>query len=124
MKFLLSTVLIFLLTIGPAGSAEVKAEAHSFASFWIQFQAAVEKGDKEAIAGMTKFPFGDDQLTKANFVKKCGVIFSEKVRRCFRNAKPVKADKRDSYSVFCGESIFVFEKGKDGYQFSDLGEND
>jgi hypothetical protein len=57
-------------------------------------------------------------------VKKCGEIFSANVRRCFRNAKPVKDDKRDSYSVFCGETIFVFEKGKDGYQFTDLGVND
>ena len=124
MKFLLSTALIFLLAIAPAGSAELKPEARSFAEFWTQFKAAVLTGDKAAIAGMTKFPFGDNQLTKADFVKQCGEIFSAKVRRCFPNAKPVKADKRDSYSVFCGETIFVFEKGKDGYQFTDLGEND
>jgi hypothetical protein len=124
MKLLFSTVLIFLLALQPAGRAELKPEARSFAEFWIKFQAAVVKGDKEAIAGMTKFPFGDDQLTKATFVKKCDEIFSSKVRRCIRNAKPVKDDKRDSYSVFCGETIFVFEKGKDGYQFTDLGVND
>jgi hypothetical protein len=124
MKLLFSTALIFLLALEPAGSAELKPEAHSFAEFWTEFNAAVLKGDKEAIAGMTKLPFGENQLTKANFVKKCGEIFSAKVRRCFRNAKPVKADKRDSYSVFCGESVFVFEKRKDGYQFTDLGVND
>jgi hypothetical protein len=124
MKLLFSTVLIFLLAMGPAGSAEIKAEGRSFAAFWIQFQAAVVKGDKEAIAGMTKLPFGDEKLAKADFVKQCDKLFSAKVRRCFRNAKPVKEDKRDSYSVFCGETIFVFEKGKDGYQFTDLAVND
>ena len=124
MKLLFSTALIVLLALQPAGKAEVKPQAGSFAEFWTQFQGAVLKGDKEAIAGMTKFPFGGDQLTKVNFVKKCGEMFSAKVRRCFRDAKPVKEDKRESYSVFCGESIFVFEKGKNGYQFTDLGVND
>jgi hypothetical protein len=124
MKLLFSTALIVLLAFQPAGRAEVKPDAGSFAAFWSQFKDAVLKGDKEAIAGMTKFPFSDNQLTKANFVKKCGEMFSAKVLRCFRSAKPVKDDKRDSYSVFCGETIFVFEKGKDGYQFTDLGVND
>jgi len=124
MKLLFSTALIFLLALEPAGSAELKREAGSFADFWVQFKGAVVKGDREAIAVMTKLPFGDKQLTKANFVKQCGEIFSAKVQRCFRNAKPVKSDKRDSYSVFCGESVFVFEKGKDGYKFADLGVND
>ena len=124
MKFLFSTTLIFLLAIAPAGSAEIKPEARSFAEFWTQFKAAVVKGDKAVIAGMTKFPFADKLQTKADFVKQCDELFSAKVRRCFRNAKPVKADNRDSYSVFCGETIFVFEKGKDGYQFTDLGVND
>jgi hypothetical protein len=124
MKFLFSTVLIFLLALAPAGSAEIKAEGRSFAAFWVQFQAAVVNGDKETIARMTRFPFADEKLTKAAFVKKSDELFSAKVRRCFRSAKPVKEDKRDSYSVFCGETIFVFEKGKDGYQFTDLGVND
>ena len=124
MKLLFFTALILLLAVGPAGSAELKREEGSFADFWIRFKGAVVKGDKEAIAVMTKLPFGDKQLTKANFVKQCGEIFSAKVRQCFRNAKPVKADKRDSYSVFCGESVFVFEKGKDGYKFTDVGVND
>jgi hypothetical protein len=124
MKLLFSTALIVLLTLQSAGHAEVKPDTRSFAEFWTQFKAAVLKEDKEAIAGMAKFPFGGDQLTEVNFVKKCGEMFSAKVRRCFRDAKPVKEDKRESYSVFCGESIFVFEKGKDGYQFTDLGVND
>jgi hypothetical protein len=123
MKLLFSTVLIFLLALAPAGSAEIKAEGRSFAAFWIQFQAAVVKGDKEAIARMTKLPFYG-KMAKADFMKECDGLFPAEVRRCFRNAKPVKEDKRDSYSVFCGETIFVFEKGKAGYQFTDVGVND
>jgi hypothetical protein len=104
--------------------SEFEQEARSFAEFWVQFKAAVVKGDKAAIAGMTRFPFAYEKLTKADFVKQCDEIFSAKVRRCFRNAKPIKANNRDSYSVFYGETIFVFEIGKDGYQFADLGVND
>jgi hypothetical protein len=82
--------------------------------------------NREAIASMTKFPFVNRSsiLTKADFMKKWDAIFSAKVQRCFRDAKPVKADDRESYSVFCGEIIFVFEKGSGGYQFTDVGEND
>jgi len=123
MKFLLFTTLIFLLAVAPAGSAEIKPEARSFAEFWTQFKAAVVKGDKEAIAGMTRLPFYG-KMAKADFMKECDELFPAEVRRCFRNAKPVKADNRDSYSVFCGETIFSFEKGKDGYQFTDVGVND
>jgi hypothetical protein len=123
MKLLFSTVLILLLALEPAGSAEVKAEAHSFAAFWTQFKAAVVKGDKEAIAGMTRLPFYG-KMAKAAFMKECDELFPAEVRRCFRNAKPVKEDNRDSYSVFCGETIFSFAKGKDGYQFTDVGVND
>jgi hypothetical protein len=124
MKFLFATTLIFLLAIAPAGSAEIKPEALSFAEFWIQFKAAVVKGNKADIAGMTKFPFADKLQTKADFVKQCDQLFSAKVRRCFRSAQPVKADNRDSYSVFCGEIIFVFEKANGEYKFTDLGVND
>jgi hypothetical protein len=124
MKFLFSTALIFLLAIASAGSAETKSEARSFAGFWIQFQAAVAKGDKAAIAGMTRFPFSTEKQTKAEFLKKCDELFSAKVRRCFRNAKPVKEDNRESYSVFCGETIFIFEKANGEYKFTDLGVND
>jgi hypothetical protein len=126
MKLLLATALVLLLSIEPAGSAEIKPEARSFPAFWIQFKAAVAKGDKAAIAGMTKFPFlyESKQLSKNAFMKQCDVIFSEKVQRCFRNAKPIKDDTRGSYSVFCGETIFLFEKGKGEYQLAELGVND
>jgi hypothetical protein len=123
MKLLFSTVLIFLLALAPAGSAEIKAEGRSFAAFWIQFQAAVVKGDKEAIAGMTRLPFYG-KMAKADFMKECDELFPAEVRRCFRNAKPVKDDNGDSYSVFCGETIFIFEKANGEYKFTDLGVND
>jgi hypothetical protein len=126
MKLLLATTLTLLLVIDPASSAEIKPEARSFGAFWIQFKAAVAKGDKAAIADMTKFPFVylTNQLSKTDFINQCGAIFGKKTQRCFSNAKPTKEDNRESYSVFCGEFIFVFEKVNGEYRFTDIGEND
>ena len=134
-KQLLAIAMMFLFASPPAESAENRQEAGPFAPFWAQFKAAVANNNKEAIATMTKFPFDyyGKQLTKADFIKQCDAFFSDKVQRCFRNAKPVfalrpptvaKDADRESYSVFCGTTIFGFEKGNVGYQFTDMGEND
>jgi hypothetical protein len=126
MKLLLAATVVFLIAINPAVSAETKPDAGSFAAFWVQFKAAVAKEDKEATAELTKFPFpyGSEQLSRAGFIKKWGEIFDQKTRKCFRSAKPVKEDKRESYSVFCGEEIFVFSQVNGEYRFSDIGMND
>jgi len=122
MKLLLATTLTLLMTISPGWSAENRADAGSFATFWVRFQASAAKGDKEAIAGMTKFPFGDRQLSKGDFIKAYGEIFTK--TKCFAKAKPVKAEDRESFSVFCGSMIYVFEKVNGEYKFTDTGEND
>lgn len=125
-RALLPPVILLILAIYPAESAQVKPEAGSFAAFWIQFKTAVAKDDKNAIAEMTKFPFpyGTKHLSKAEFIKEYGKLFDKKTRRCFPTAKPVKEDDRDSYSVFCGEDIFVFSKENGEYRFTDIGMND
>jgi len=126
MKLLSAATLAFLILINPAAGAEIKPKAGSFPAFWVQFKAAVAKGDKAAIAEMTKFPFVylTNQLSKTDFINQCGAIFGKKTQRCFSNAKPAKEDNRESYSVFCGEFIFVFEKVNGEYRFTDIGEND
>ena len=125
MKYALAIALTLVILIKPAFSAEIKPNDRSFATFWTQFKEAVAKGNKEAVAGMTRFPFTmGKHLSKADFIKAYGEIFGEKTRKCFRNAKPVKESKGDTYSVFCGEDIFVFEKANGEYRFTDLGVND
>ena|SRR5712675_1603117 len=125
MKPLLATAVALVVAMTPIKGVG-KEDAKSFAPFWAQFKTTVANNNKEAIAAMTKFPFDyyAKQLTKADFIKRCDAIFSDKAQRCFRNAKPVKHDDRESYSVFCGTTIFGFEKGDVGYQFTDMGEND
>jgi hypothetical protein len=126
MKLLSSAILALLIAINPTAGAEIKPEAGSFPAFWVQFKAAVAKGDKAAIAEMTKipFPYGTKQLSKAEFIKECGELFNKKTQRCFSKAKPVKEDDRDSYNVFCGEEIFSFGKVNGEYRFTDIGMND
>jgi len=125
MKFPLAVALIFLVLTTPLPGAEIKSEAGSFALFWTQFKAAVAAKDKEAIAGMTKFPYNyREQLTRADFIKQFDVIFNAKVRKCFQSAKPEKETNRESYTVFCGEDIFTFAKENGAYRFTDVGVND
>jgi hypothetical protein len=126
MKLLLVAVLTTFLAINPAAAAESKPDTRSFAGFWSQFKAAVATGNKEAIAGMTKFPFtnGGEQLSKAEFVKQYDAIFSKNTRKCLEKAKPTKDQDHDSYNVFCGSSIYTFERANGEYRFTDIGEND
>lgn len=126
MKLLFVTVVTVLLAINPAAAAESKPDARSFAGFWSRFNTAVATGNKEAVAGMTKFPFtnGGGQLSKAEFVKQYDTILSRNMRKCLEKAKPTKEQDRDSYSVFCGSSIFTFERTSEEYRFTDIGEND
>ena len=126
MKLLLAaTFAFFIVTNLPVG-AEIKPETRSFDSFWIKFKAAVAKGDKAAIAEMTKFPFdnGAKYQSKEEFIEQCGALFDKKTQKCFSKAKPVKEDNRDRYNVFCGEDIFGFAKVDGEYRFTYIGIND
>jgi hypothetical protein len=120
------TIAMSLLAFHLAVGAEAKPPAKSFETFWTEFKAAVTSNNKEAIAGLTKLPFGyaAKGLNRAEFIKECSVLFDGKTRACFRNAKPVKADDRDSYSVFCGETIFIFARARGEYRFTEIGVND
>jgi hypothetical protein len=122
---LLPSILTLLMVSAVAShvqSQQAKA-TQTFASFWSQFQAAVATRDKEAVANMTRFPFYlEKELTRGEFIKKYHEIFGGKIQRCFAKAKPVK--DRDSYSVFCGNEIYAFEKVEGKYKFTEIGAND
>ena len=125
MRKLLPSILTLLMLTAVASDLQSQqaTNTQTFAAFWSQFKAALVKNDKEAVASMTKFPFyWGEQLTRGEFIKKYIEIFDRKVQRCFAKAKPIK--DRDSYSVFCGESIYVFEKVEGKYRFTAVGAND
>lgn len=106
--------------------------------FWGKFKTAVVKGDKLAVAGMTKFPlsmpYGVKSVkTKADFIKRYDKIINMEAnaKRCFQAQKPQKDDNSKDYFVACtfkGEPessdnrpiVYYFTKTKTGWKFSSL----
>jgi hypothetical protein len=128
-KHSLRTLLIgmsLLLSLGTLRAQERPAQPESFATFWARFKSAVAKNDKEAVVAATHLPsiFPNNQQAKAAFLKFYPSTFTKKVQKCFAAAKPVRTSGRDSYSVFCDEQYFYFEKVNGAYKFTDFGPND
>lgn len=96
----------------------------SFDAFWAKFKAAVATKDKAAVASMTKLPYAMEskQLNSAQFIANYDQVFPKATMKCFAKAKPV-ADK-DNYFVFCGESIYCFNKVQGKWMFTEIGAND
>ena len=109
---------------GTSSQSQPVMRSQTFTSFWAEFKAAVAKGDKEAVATMTKFPFpwGEEMLTRDKFLKKYSEIFNQRTQRCFAKEKPVRDG--ETYSVFCGERIYSFELVAGKYKFTEIGAND
>ncbi len=94
----------------------------SFTQFWTRFRAALAKDDRQAVASMTRFRTGDSTyMTDKEFLaEQYGELRRE--RRCFARSKPVKDES--TYSVFCGERIFMFEHLEGAWKFTGIGAND
>ncbi|MDP3509269.1 MAG: hypothetical protein Q8T09_14950 [Candidatus Melainabacteria bacterium] len=115
---------LFLIVALVCSLSAASAKDAAFDTFWSDFKSALTKNDKEAISSLTSLPFEsyDGKLNKTQFIKYCDKLFSKKTRACLVKQKPV-ADK-NSYSAFCGEEIFVFEKVKGKYLFTNITPND
>ena len=100
------------------------AKDAAFDAFWLKFKTALQKNDKEAIASMTKIPYPsyDKPLNKKEFITYCDKIFSKKIRVCLLKQKPVQ--DKTTFSAFCGEEIYLFEKVNCNYLFTEIGVND
>ncbi len=94
------------------------------ADFFETFRAAVVKGDKQAVASMTSYPFlfEGKSLKQPEFIQIFDRLFDSKARQCFRKAKAVPS--KEGFEVFCGQTIFLFEKKGDVYRFASIGVND
>jgi len=116
--------LIALFALSTFLSPAAFAKDAEFDAFWTKFKAALQKNDKEAIASMTRFPYTsfDKTLGRKEFIVYCAKIFSKKTRDCLVKQTPVK--DQNSYFVFCGDDIYIFDKAKGTYQFAEIGVND
>ena len=146
MRRLLQSILTILLlsALGANVQSQTTKNSQMFNSFWTEFKAAVAKGDKEAVASMTRFPFYlDKELTKAEFIRKYNVVFNRPIQRCIARTKPTndyqaylkmlkqypkqqlpKQDDTGSYSLYCGEEIYLFAIVDGKYKFTEIGVND
>ena len=116
------SILVFAVSVSPA---QVKPKAAApYASFWAEFNAAIQKGDSRKVASMTRLPFmleGQD-LDEAGFIRKFNYLFTRKTKTCFSKAKLLK--EGTGFWVFCGEQIFIFETVDGKYKFTEIGVND
>ena len=100
-----------------------------FARWWSQFQVAVAHNDKEAIAGMIKFPLEWENLKmrsiKSNeeFLKRFPEIFTAEIKMKIAQVKPKKEE--DGYSINwrgrgerAANSYSMFFKAAPGGQFT------
>lgn len=109
--------------LGTAARGQAAAQdAETFAQFWTRYRAALAKDDRRAVAAMTRFRTGDaTYMTDKEFLAKWyGELRRE--RRCFARSRPLR--DQESYTVFCGERIFVFERIGGAWKFVDIGAND
>ncbi|MBX9669187.1 MAG: hypothetical protein K2X93_16300 [Candidatus Obscuribacterales bacterium] len=118
------TIALLLVPVLLLGLASPAFADVGFDAFWAKFKTAVGKKDKDVVASMTKLPylFDSKQLNKAQFIAKYDALFPKSVVKCFAKAKP--SVDRGSYFVFCGESIYFFNKEKDKWLFTEIGVND
>jgi len=83
-------------------------------TFWHQFQSAVAKNDKEAIASLTKFPLGMPYTvpkikTKAEMLKRFGEVMDAESKKCLAKAKaPNKVGSDGSFSIPCGSAMLYW----------------
>ena len=116
-----------------AAQASLAQEKHlnsasaEFRSFYAKFIAAVHRGDKTAVAGMTSFPltYGFDAGDEGKYTK--SVFFSKGFTRMFGKApakfltdkKPVVSKEGTSYTVSTKDAThLVFTEGGNRYFFT------
>jgi len=134
-KFVLA---IFLCLVSSAISIDATSHRQTdIQAFWKNFKAAIEKDNKNAVAGLTKLPlsmpYGVKSVkTKADFLKRYREIFNGEAdaAKCFTKGKLIKEDSKN-YAIYCGfkqtpndaENTpikYSFELTKTGWKFAGL----
>jgi hypothetical protein len=111
----------------PRASPAVQTE---FNTFFRQFREALKANDAAATAALTRFPlyYDGDLRDAAHFQRSVfRRLFNARNRNCLQTARASydrDGNGADTYSAFCGEQMFVFTKGAEGFRFSDIGVND
>ena len=132
LKVILIAAAILAVCLLP-GKATLQGDT-SIENFWAKFKAAVIKGDKESVAGMTQFPvsmpYGQAAVkTKAQFLKRYRQVFNSEANaaKCFADAKPETDPARPKeFTIGCDNGsgqkvvIYGFSLTKAGWKFKSL----
>lgn len=106
----------------------------AFNAFWQKFKTGVIRGDKEAVAALSKFPIGMSYgirsiKNKAQLSRRFKELFYQQTNaaQCFARKEPEKdADNAKRFSVACpneaGDDVVVyeFELTRTGWKFVQL----
>lgn len=119
MKHLAAALVLCAAFASPALAADAQFDA-----FYAKFKTAVIKNDKETVAYLTKLPYLYDSknLNKQQFIAKYNSLFPKATVACFKKEKPMP--DKDIYEIFCGDSIYIFEKVNGKWLFTEIGVND
>ena len=105
-----------------------------FTTFWLKFRMAVIRGDKKAVAALSKFPIGMSYGIRsikgpAELGRRYRDLFNEQTdaAKCFAKKEPEKEEgKAARYSVACPDAagnevvVYQFERTKTGWKFVGL----
>ena len=129
-----SLVLLMVVLLLPMTTKSVQGDP-SIETFWARFKAAVIKGDKAAVAQMSKFPIEMQYRvrsvrTVAQLNKRYREVFNGETNaaKCFAEAKPdIDPQKPKWFTVGCRINntgdvaiVYGFVKTKTGWKFTSL----
>jgi hypothetical protein len=123
-------LLLILALCSPVATLSRQSD-NDFNTFWQQFKTAVVRGDKNAVAALSKFPIGMSYgirsiKTKADLLRRYREVFSQQTNaaKCFAGKEPEKAENNPrKFSVACPDEagnevvIYEFERGRMGWRF-------
>jgi hypothetical protein len=101
-----------------------------FRQFLTSFRQALRANDAGAVASLTRMPiyYDDAHRDRAYFESRIyRQMFTQRNRTCLQTARALY-DKdpsgNENFSVFCGQTIFLFTKKADGFRFEGTHPND
>lgn len=135
-KYQTLACLLGALAIGgmmsPANAQTARAPVEiqkDYDQFIVKFRDALKANDGNAVTDMTAFPFYWNDMRDAAYFRKnlYGKIFTPKVRDCLARGKGVydrSPQGQESFTLFCGQSLFLFTRTPAGFRFAETGAND
>lgn len=95
--------------------------------FIATFRAALKANDGDAVTALTKFPFHWNEMRDAAYFRKnlYSKIFTPSIRTCLARGRGAYAQDPQGaqiFTLFGGESMFLFTRTPDGFRFLETAE--